>query len=109
MTDMEIYNWLYNLEPENIEQENKIKAMMRIMSLSTQSHIKEFLDTLNFEEIIDRPTKEVYTKYSNWADKNNYEKVGHNIFSQAVQNKFYVKSKTVKSKGKCIKAYKIVL
>ena len=108
MKDIEIYNWLYDLKPESMEQENKIKAMMRIILLSTDNNIKDFLEILTLDDILDRPTREVYEKYCEWADENHLVKVGHNIFSESVQNKFYVKSKVVRVKNKTLRVYKIM-
>lgn len=106
MTDMEIYEWLYKLEPENTEQENKIRAMLRIALSSTDTHVREFLNTLTIDEILYIPTKEVYLKYCSWANDNEYEKVAHNVFSEVVHSIFYVKSKVMRINGKVTRVYK---
>ena len=109
MTDMEIYEWLYNLKPESMEQETKIRAMMRTMLISsTDNRVKEFLNTLNLDDVLYVPTREVYEKYCKWAKKNDCKKVAHNIFSEAVQNTFYVKSKVVRLNGKVTRVYNII-
>ena len=106
MTDIEIYEWLYKLKPESIEQENKIRAMLRIILYSPDNHVREFLKTLNIDDILHRPTREVYEKYCIWANDNKHEKTSHNIFSEAVQNIFFVKSKAARVNGKVTRIYK---
>lgn len=108
MTDLEIFNMLYEIEPESMEQENKIKAMMRIILSSKDKNLMEFLKTLTIEDILFRPTKEVYMKYCTWADDNKYERIAHNVFSEAIQNTFYVKSKVMRVDGKSTRVYKSI-
>lgn len=110
MTDMEIFNWLYNLEPESKTQKKKIERMMRIIIkkdyYDNSSDTENFLDTLTDEDVINRPSKEVYAKYKEWCKQYSVTPDAKNIFGSAVQENFNVKSTATRIKGKSLRVYR---
>lgn len=111
MTDLEILHFLYELKPESKEQDSKIKKMMNILINdrvnTTNNSIKEYLEPMAIDEIIDKNVTEIYTHYCNWCTKNNYEPESKISFSKYICRKYSVKSVTSKVNGELKRLYKL--
>jgi hypothetical protein len=112
MTDIEIFEWLYNIEPENTVQKKKLHKMMRIILTKNyydnSSYTEEYINTLTLEDVLDKTSKEVYFKYCNWCNSEGVKPDAKNMFSCVIQDTFDVKSITCRYNGKPTKVYKNV-
>ena len=113
MKDMEIYNWLFNLVPENKEQEIKLHRMMRVIlekdnvpNVTVSENIEKFLNTLNISDILGERTITVYESYTEWCKQQKIKPEYKNIFSMAIQEKFNVKSNVTRVNGKPVRVFK---
>lgn len=108
MTDLEIFNWLYALEPESKEQEKKISKMMTVILSKTnrvKSKLDTFLDTLALDEVVDKNVSRVYQYYCYWCKDNDYEPESNLVFSRKVCETFNVKSKQMMRDGARYRIY----
>lgn len=114
MTDIEIINWLYNLEPETKEQENKIKKMMIVMLEKTQTKdttpksVKLYFEPIMLDEIIGKKTEKIYNDYCNWCKENNHIRENKMYFSRLVCKTFNVKTVCNRINDKVVRVYKYV-
>lgn len=108
MTDMEIFTWLYELEPENGRQEKKIKKMMSIILKKNElTKIEAFIETLALDEVLDKEVTRVYTYYCNWCKDNNYKPESKIALGKKICETFKVKSTVIKRNGEVFRIYKL--
>lgn len=96
MTDIEIYNFLCDLEPESIEQANKIKKMMCILfsenaNDSAERYLKE---NWTKNTIIGERPSEIYEEYLEWSKRDDSKPVGKRTFSNIIRMTFNVRATT---------------
>jgi len=115
MTDIEILKWLYDLKPESNFQRKKLERMMAIIIQKEvkyepiiEPNIEEFLNTLTPDDVLNKTSKEVYIRYSNWCKKQGDTPIAHNIFTHIIQNEFNVKSTVAKVNGKSTRIFRRV-
>jgi putative DNA primase/helicase len=56
-------------------------------------------------DIINQPTKDVYTRYKIYCDDNGLTQLAQNMFSEQLKKEFGVESKPVRVNGKLVRLY----
>ena len=102
MTDLEIFKWLYELEPESKEQEKKLNKMMSIILTKSQpikSKLETFIDTLMLDDVLGKDVSRVYEYYCDWCKDNAYTPESKIAFGRKMCATFKVKSVVIMSSG----------
>lgn len=108
MKDIDIFKWLYDLEPENSIQKKKLNKMMSIILEKTEpTKIDIFLDTLALDEVMDKEVSRVYEYYLTWCKENIYEPESKITFGRKVCETFKVKSVAITRDGESKRVYKL--
>ncbi len=107
MTDIDIFKLLYDIEPEDKVQEDKLAKMMDIiLSKKERTLIDDFLETLDYDEVAEKRVSRVYEYYCDWCSKNNYTIDSRITLGKKVCERFMVKSVMVKQNGESFRVYK---
>ena len=66
-----------------------------------------FIKELDLEiDIINQPSKEVYTRYKIYCNDNNLTPLAHNAFSESLSRNYGIVTKTAKINGKSVKVFR---
>lgn len=108
MTDIEIFQMLYNLEPENWQQKKKIEKMMSIiLEKKKPTGLEEFLETLSLDEVLDKRVKRVYEYYCDWCKELNIKPESAIFFGRCVCDRFKVKGTVTRQDDKTYRVYRM--
>lgn len=65
-----------------------------------------FIKELDIEvDVINQPSKDVYTAYKIYCNDNNLTPLAHNAFSENLKRNYNISTKTIRVKGKCVKVF----
>ena len=66
-----------------------------------------FIKELDIEvDVINQPSKDVYTSYKIYCNDNNLTALAHNAFSENLKRNYNITTKNVKIKGKCVRIFR---
>lgn len=108
MTNKELFELLYNLEPESKKQAKLISDLLSKIYLTENTHnsITEYLAPVMFDEILNKPVSKIYAHYMRWCSKQGYDPEHINTFTKVVHETFNVYTKVIKINGKSVRVYK---
>ena len=90
------------------EPQNPIWITLKKDFYDNLSCSEEYIDTLAIDDVVNKTSKEVYSKYCDWCNREGVKPDAKNKFSSMIQNTFEVKSITCRYNGKPTKVYKDV-
>jgi putative DNA primase/helicase len=57
-------------------------------------------------DVINQPSKDVYTRYKIYCNDNTLTPLAHNAFSENLSRNYGIATKTVRVNGKCVKVFR---
>lgn len=109
MTNIEIASWLRGLEPDDPEQEAKIKeAILLFLKNGPAKKLTSadiYVKSLNYENVYMKRTTEMYANYKKYCAENNLKCECQIILSIAIKDYFLLKSKVIRDCDKTFRIY----
>lgn len=121
MTNLELFNFIYAIEPENDKQKKLLNKIMNLIvedktgivngktkertKYNLSESIEAFLDTINKNDLCDVPTENIYLDYLDFCRKNKFKPKTKAMLSRGVCDVFGIKTKVKSINNKCIRVY----
>lgn len=107
VTNDELYEYLYSIEPIDEVQRKLINKVMGVvymgMTDNTPKPVREFID--NYDEFEGKDANRVYTHYVEFCEANGYTAISNIAFGKALCKACNLKSKLKNVKGKRVRVY----